>query len=206
MTQQSVAAQNEWSGREELAEAMIPLIGRLYRKNNVVTSIYGRKLINKSPIDILKAHRVARHIDGVELSPSQTLPLLQGLDALDLGAVSVDLARLARKFNEQGNGVVLQDFLAAEFAERAGGAGRTCAARSARVTGGEAAAPAGGANGESASPARRTAGGASTVSAVATSDAAVESSPGAAGAAGAGCTRGAGSASGWAARADSAVG
>ncbi|MDN5906618.1 MAG: glyceraldehyde-3-phosphate dehydrogenase [Micrococcaceae bacterium] len=125
MTQQSVAAQNEWSGREELAEAMIPLIGRLYRKNNVVTSIYGRKLINKSPIDILKAHRVARHIDGVELSPSQTLPLLQGLDALDLGAVSVDLARLSRKFNEQGNDAVLADFLAAEFAEKAGGAGRT---------------------------------------------------------------------------------
>ena len=33
---------NEWKERETLAEAMIPLIGRLYRKNNVVTSIYGR--------------------------------------------------------------------------------------------------------------------------------------------------------------------
>jgi len=29
-------------GREALAEAMIPVIGRLYRENNVVTSIHGR--------------------------------------------------------------------------------------------------------------------------------------------------------------------
>jgi glyceraldehyde 3-phosphate dehydrogenase len=31
-----------------VAEELIPLIGRLYRENNVVPSIHGRKLINKS--------------------------------------------------------------------------------------------------------------------------------------------------------------
>ncbi|WP_371261054.1 hypothetical protein [Arthrobacter sp. yr096] len=41
-------------GREALAEAMIPVIGRLYRENNVVTSIHGRSLINKSTMNILK--------------------------------------------------------------------------------------------------------------------------------------------------------
>ena len=82
MTQQSVVAQEEWSGREELAEAMIPLIGRLYRKNNVVTSIYGRKLINQSAIDIIKAHRVVRRIDGEELDLNDTC-LLYTSDAAD---------------------------------------------------------------------------------------------------------------------------
>lgn len=125
MTQQSVAALNEWSGREELAEAMIPLIGRLYRKNNVVTSIYGRKLINKSAIDILKAHRVARHIDGAELPLEDTFPLLAALDTLDLGAVSVDLARLTRKFKNEANGATLKDFLLAEFGDKVGAAGAT---------------------------------------------------------------------------------
>ncbi|MET1036399.1 MAG: glyceraldehyde-3-phosphate dehydrogenase [Arthrobacter sp.] len=123
MTQQSVAALEEWSGREELAEAMIPLIGRLYRKNNVVTSIYGRKLINKSPIDILKAHRVARHIDHQELPLEETFPLLKALDELNLGAVSADLARLTRKFKERGNGATLREFLTAEFGDKVGGAG-----------------------------------------------------------------------------------
>ncbi|MBG6185506.1 hypothetical protein IWX65_003485 [Arthrobacter sp. CAN_A214] len=44
-----------WLSREALAEAMIPLIGQLYRNNNVVTSIHGRSLINKSTMNILKA-------------------------------------------------------------------------------------------------------------------------------------------------------
>ncbi|MEE1620662.1 glyceraldehyde-3-phosphate dehydrogenase [Zafaria sp. J156] len=125
MTQQSVAALEEWSGREELAEAMIPLIGRLYRKNNVVTSIYGRKLINKSAIDILKAHRIARHVDGAELPLEETFPLLQALVGLNLGAVSADLARLVRKFRQQPGGTELSAFLKEEFGAKVGAAGAT---------------------------------------------------------------------------------
>ena len=44
---------SNWTDRESTAEAMIPLIGRLYRKNNVVTSVYGRAIINQSDIDIV---------------------------------------------------------------------------------------------------------------------------------------------------------
>ena len=54
-------------GREALAEAMIPVIGRLYRENNVVTTIHGRSLVNKSTMSILKAHRFARRISKEEL-------------------------------------------------------------------------------------------------------------------------------------------
>lgn len=59
VTQKPDQCLGEWIDREALAEAMIPLIGQLYRNNNVVTSIYGRGLINRSVIDILKAHRFA---------------------------------------------------------------------------------------------------------------------------------------------------
>ena len=47
----------DWTERESAAESMIPMIGGLYRKNNVVTSIYGRPIINRSVIELLKAHR-----------------------------------------------------------------------------------------------------------------------------------------------------
>jgi len=124
VTQQSAAALEKWSEREALAEAMIPLIGRLYRNNNVVTSIYGRKLINQSAIDILKAHRIARRIDEAELPLEETYPLLVALDELNLGSVSVDLARLAKKFRESGSDA-LKDFLAAEFGDKVGAAGAT---------------------------------------------------------------------------------
>jgi glyceraldehyde 3-phosphate dehydrogenase len=103
---------------------MIPLIGRLYRNNNVVTSIYGRKLINQSAIDILKAHRIARRIDEAELPLEETYPLLVALDELNLGSVSVDLARLAKKFRESGSSA-LKDFLTAEFGDKVGAAGAT---------------------------------------------------------------------------------
>ncbi|APF39983.1 glyceraldehyde-3-phosphate dehydrogenase [Neomicrococcus aestuarii] len=119
MTEQSAAALAEWSGREQSAEEMIPVIGRLYRNNNVVTSLYGRKLINKSAIDILKAHRAARRVDNVELPIADTLALLEGIEKLDVGAASVDLARLNKKFKESGQ-ADLDAFLATEFADVAG--------------------------------------------------------------------------------------
>ena len=55
VTQKPDQCLGEWIDREALAEAMIPLIGQLYRNNNVVTSIFGRGLINRSVISILKA-------------------------------------------------------------------------------------------------------------------------------------------------------
>ncbi len=76
MTQKPDQCLGEWIDREALAEAMIPLIGQLYRNNNVVSSIYGRSLINRSVISILKAHRFARHrqTDETELSVHETFP------------------------------------------------------------------------------------------------------------------------------------
>ena len=81
-------------GREALAEAMIPVIGRLYRENNVVTSIHGRSLINKSTMNILKAHRFARRMSNTELLLEETAPLLNALSQLELGAAAIDVARL----------------------------------------------------------------------------------------------------------------
>ncbi|WP_286161059.1 glyceraldehyde-3-phosphate dehydrogenase [Arthrobacter sp. MYb213] len=124
MTQQSVVAQEEWSGREELAEAMIPLIGRLNRNNNVVTSIYGRKMINQSAIDIIKAHRVVRRIDGEELALTTTMPMLEAIESLNVGSVSVDLGRLNKKFVTSGS-KDLKAFLTEELGEKVGQAGAT---------------------------------------------------------------------------------
>ncbi|WP_426007553.1 glyceraldehyde-3-phosphate dehydrogenase [Paenarthrobacter sp. NyZ202] len=107
-------------GREALAEAMIPVIGRLYRENNVVTSIHGRSLINKSTMNILKAHRFARRMSNTELQLEETAPLLNALAGLDLGAAAIDIARLTEKFRAEGEGTSLDAFLRAELAEIVG--------------------------------------------------------------------------------------
>ncbi|WP_281252074.1 glyceraldehyde-3-phosphate dehydrogenase [Kocuria massiliensis] len=107
----------EWSRREELAEAMIPLIGRLHRENRVVVNIHGRSLINQSVTDIIKAHRWARQIDTVELSLEETFPIVEALSSLNLGPASVDLARLNKLHKAQGADGDLTGWLREQLAE-----------------------------------------------------------------------------------------
>ena len=129
VTQKPDQCLGEWIDREALAEAMIPLIGQLYRNNNVVTSIYGRGLINRSVIDILKAHRFARLrlADEAELSVHDTFPMLKAMSELKLGAASVDLGKLVAKFKAEGAGRSVEQFVKDELTEVVGkqnGSGR----------------------------------------------------------------------------------
>ncbi|MEQ6885214.1 glyceraldehyde-3-phosphate dehydrogenase [Salicola sp. Rm-C-2C1-2] len=102
---------SDWTQREAIAESMIPLIGRLYRRNNVVTSIYGRALINQSVINILKAHRFARQIEAEELDVHETYPILEALDRLNLGQAHIDIGKLASQYNRVRDEQSLEDFL-----------------------------------------------------------------------------------------------
>lgn len=122
MSQKPDQCLGEWIDREALAEAMIPLIGQLYRNCNVVTSIYGRSLINRSVIEILKAHRFARYRqdDEAELSVHETFPILKAMSELKLGAASVDLGKMAAKYKAEGAGRSIEQFVAAELGEVAG--------------------------------------------------------------------------------------
>lgn len=107
----------DWMDRETIAESMIPMIGRLYRKNNVVTSIYGRAIINQSVIGLLKSHRFVRQVENKELSVRDTYEVLKVLDELNLGRARIDIGKLAVRFAEQSNGTSLEDFIRSEVAE-----------------------------------------------------------------------------------------
>ena len=97
--------QGRWKNREELAEQMIALIGQLYREKNIVVSVFGRSLVNRSVIQILKAHRRTRVLD-VELSVVNTFPILEALAQVDnIGTAEVDLGKLAVEFAAKGGDV-----------------------------------------------------------------------------------------------------
>ena len=106
----------EWQGNEALAEQMIPLVGQLYRHNNVVATMFGRSLIKRSVIRILKDHRFVRKIEGTELSVEDTYPIVKGMVALNLGPAHVDVGKLAVMFKNQGGGDV-EAFLRKELQE-----------------------------------------------------------------------------------------
>ncbi len=103
----------DWQEREALAEAMIPLIGQLYRNNNVVTSLYGRAMVNQSVIRIMKDHRFVRQVEGTELSVRDTHPILETMARLNLGPAHVDIGKLAVKFKAEGGD--LEAFLRKEL-------------------------------------------------------------------------------------------
>ncbi|HSP59251.1 MAG TPA: glyceraldehyde-3-phosphate dehydrogenase [Halomonas sp.] len=106
----------EWHDNQALAEQMIPLIGSLYRRHNVVTTLYGRSLFNRSVIRILKDHRFVRKVEGTELSVQDTLPLIQAMGQLNLGPAHVDVGKLGVAFKKRGRGDALA-FMREELAE-----------------------------------------------------------------------------------------
>ena len=90
----------DWKEREALAEAMIPLIGKLYRKN-VVVYCYGRALYNQSVTQLMKAHRYVRQLAQNELSEFETYPILVAMSELDLGPCHVDVGKMASTLIER---------------------------------------------------------------------------------------------------------
>lgn len=101
--------------REAIAESMIPLIGGLYRKNNVVTALYGRPIINRSVIDLLKAHRFVRHMEANELSVHDTFPILKILAELNVARAHIDVGKLAVKYQQESSNTDLKSFVENEL-------------------------------------------------------------------------------------------
>ena len=108
MSQQPDIVFQQWHDNQAVAEQMIPLIGSLYRRNNVVTTMFGRSLFNRSVIRILKDHRFVRKIEGTELSVQDTFPLVQAMTQLNLGPAHVDVGKLGVAFKKQGGGGIQQ--------------------------------------------------------------------------------------------------
>ncbi len=107
---------HDWKTHEDCAERMLPIIGRMYRENNVVPTVYGRTLVHCSVIDILKAHRFARLIIDTELSVTDTLPLLEAMSRLDLAPARVDLGKLIVKYQSLNGAMDVDSFVKQELA------------------------------------------------------------------------------------------
>jgi glyceraldehyde 3-phosphate dehydrogenase len=108
---------SDWKQREEIAEAMLPIIGRLYRDHGVVTTVYGRSLVHGSMVDILKAHRFARQILENELSVRDSYPVLKAMEALDLAPARIDIGKLTVRYQAQGPDHDVADFVRRELSK-----------------------------------------------------------------------------------------
>ncbi|AXL92358.1 glyceraldehyde-3-phosphate dehydrogenase [Streptomyces sp. CB09001] len=109
-----------WKHREETAESMIPMIGKLHREQDVTILLHSRSLVNKSVVSILKTHRFARQIAGAELSVTETMPFLRALTALDLGPSQIDIGMLAATYRTDDRGLSVEEFTAEAVAGATG--------------------------------------------------------------------------------------
>lgn len=96
---------NEWKDRQDLAEKMIPLVGQLYRDRGLVILMYGRRLMNVTTVDILKAHRYARQMVGSELDIATSFKMLEAIAGMDLSPARIDLGKLCSAYLEQDAGM-----------------------------------------------------------------------------------------------------
>jgi len=113
---------DRWREDEATAEAMIPILGRLYREHDVILYIYGRKLL-RTPIDIIKTHRYARNFTGRELRVQDTMPVLGALADMPLDSAKINLGKLTNGWLDSGE-ADLQAYLDRELAAVTTGHGR----------------------------------------------------------------------------------
>ena len=112
---------HDWTRREEVAEAMVPLIGRLYRDHGVVTTIYGESLVHKAAIHILKTHRFSRQILKDELTVFSSFPILQALGKLDLSPSRIDVGKLTTGYQNSTRAEDVDAFVRRELSAVRGG-------------------------------------------------------------------------------------
>ncbi len=110
----------DWKAREALAESMIPMIGQLNRESNVGIYLYGRNLVNRSVLSIMKTHRFVRQVEESELSEFETFPVLEAICKLELGPVHIDLGTLTNKYMRDQSGSDVEAFVRRELADAAG--------------------------------------------------------------------------------------
>ena len=112
----SEATLREWSQQQRYAEAMVPIIGELYREHGVIVSVFGNSLVNKSPLEILELHRIARVNVDRDISVSDTYPILASMAELDLAPARIDIGSLATHYWARGPEITVSDLVRDELA------------------------------------------------------------------------------------------
>lgn len=109
--------QASWQERQTFAENMQPIIGQLFRNKGIEVSIYGRPLLNASPIDIIKAHKsVALHEES-KLRLRESFPFVNAINNMDLAPARIDIGKLAYRYLYLGeaNDLSIEQYLEKEL-------------------------------------------------------------------------------------------
>lgn len=108
-----------WQERQEYAEQMQPILGKLYRNFGVEILVYGRSLLNVSTINIIKSHRLIRRYEGQKVRLRESFPFLEAMAELKLSPARVDLGKLAYGylFGGKSDELSIKDYVKRELTD-----------------------------------------------------------------------------------------
>ena len=108
-----------WQERQEYAEQMQPILGKLYRNFGVEILVYGRSLLNVSTINIIKSHRLIRRYEGQKVRLRESFPFLEAMAELKLSPARVDLGNLAYGylFGGKSDDLSIKDYVKRELTD-----------------------------------------------------------------------------------------
>lgn len=106
----------EWTERSDLAEDMVPIIGRLYRERGVIITVFSHSLVNKSPIEIIQLHRKGSEVVEEEITVRDTSPILRAVAQLDLCPARIDVGNLVTHLRSEGGTTDLDALVKRELA------------------------------------------------------------------------------------------
>lgn len=107
----------DWKRNEQCAEAMLPLVGKLYRDNGVIITCFGNSLVNRGPIEIINFHHAASQIAMSDIKPADSLPVLQAICSMDLAPARIDIGNMLSHLRKKGAVQSMSDFIANELSE-----------------------------------------------------------------------------------------
>ncbi|MFP6654107.1 MAG: glyceraldehyde-3-phosphate dehydrogenase, partial [Myxococcota bacterium] len=105
----------EWSRQQRSAEAMVPIIGELYREHGIIVTLFGNSLVNQSPLEIIELHRLAQVNVDDAINVSDTYPILVAMADLDLGPARIDTGNLVSHWRVRLEAAGSEELSVADF-------------------------------------------------------------------------------------------
>jgi glyceraldehyde 3-phosphate dehydrogenase len=110
----------EWRDFEAMAEQAVHFVGRLYRERGVITTLYNRPLVGRTPMQILQEHRYVAEVEQNRFNIGDSFPILSAMAEMELSPARIDLAKISSGF-EATDKSNLQSYLNDELAESLNG-------------------------------------------------------------------------------------
>ena len=91
----SLATMSGWQIEEEISENMIPVVGRMYRRENVVLTLFNHSLANLSAMELIKLHSSVRDHRNRPIKITDTWPVVEALQHRRLTPMRIDIGQLS---------------------------------------------------------------------------------------------------------------